>query len=210
VIPVAVSILANLSPKRTKYGKVVGCSTGELMPTIFIVGFRGTGGVTNTRHPHFREPALVRAGHVAIGGVIPDKLIGFSPTPEAIEAAGGELALLELLKEHIAQVGRLQDDTAIFERAKELAAKGERTVVWQWEVEVADETVETIKQWYNEKKEAKYNFPDEIDGTFQPDEYNCALFPSVLGMPLPSSDGNVNKYIDEMVSKGAIRWQTNS
>jgi hypothetical protein len=175
------------------------------MPTLFIVGFRGTGGVTNEKHPRFGEPALVRAGHVALGGVIPDKLIGFSPTPEAIAAAGGELPLLELLKRHIAQVGCLQDDTAIFERAKKLAAEGERTIVYRLNVEVSAETLETIKEWYNTKKEALYNFPHE-DWTFEPNEYNCGLFPALLGVEIPSSSGSIEAYIQDMKDKGATEW----
>jgi hypothetical protein len=175
------------------------------MPTIFIVGFRGTGGLTNPKHQHFSEPALVRAGHVAIGGVIPDKLIGFSPTPEAAEAAGGELALLELLKQHIAQVGCLQDDTAIFERAKELAAKDEPTTVYKLDIEVSDATFETIKTWYNNKKEAMYNFPN-WDDTFEPNEYNCGIFPALLGVPIPSTTGSTTDYVEDMKAKGATKW----
>jgi hypothetical protein len=175
------------------------------MPEIYLVGFRGTGSVTDEESPYFSEPALVRAGHVAIGGVIPDTLIGFSPTPEAAEAAGGELALLKLLKDHIAQHGRLQDDTAVFNRAKALAAQGERTTVFKLTIQVSDETFKTIETWYNDQKEAKYNFPNE-DDTFEPDEYNCGTFPALLGVPIPSHSGSIKTYIGEMILKGAIEW----
>src|SRR5262245_5863765 len=121
------------------------------MPTIFLLGFRGTGGVTDDANPHFSEPALVRAGHVAIGGVIPDVFIGFSPTPEAALAAGGELELLNLLSQHNAQPGRLQDDTEVFHRAKELAVTDDKTTVYKLNIEVTNETLETIKAWYNEQ-----------------------------------------------------------
>ena len=175
------------------------------MPTIFLLGFRGTGGVTDQENRHFSEPALVRAGHVAIGGVIPDIFIGFSPTPEAAEVAGGELELLKLLKAHIAQPGCLQDDTIVFHRAKKLSADNKRVTVYKLNIEVSDETLETIKEWYNEKKEAKYNFPNK-DGTFEPDEYNCGTFPALLGVPIPSSSGLIESYLQVMKDKGASEW----
>ena len=46
------------------------------MPVIQVLVFRGTGGVYNAEHPYYSEPALVRAGHVGVAGVIDDKIIG--------------------------------------------------------------------------------------------------------------------------------------
>lgn len=123
------------------------------MPIIQIVAFRGTGGVIDPDHPYFQQEAgLVRAGHVGLQGVIPGKIIGFSPTPEAAESLGGEQALLEkLVNEHEAQPGCLQDDTRHFQRAYELIVETNgRTTVWEIDVEVSGETLETIKEWYNE------------------------------------------------------------
>ena len=80
------------------------------MPIIRVLIFRGTGGVYNPDHPYHGEPALVRAGHVGVSGVIEGKIIGFHPTSEAAEAIGGEKELLEALKDKQPQPGRLQDD----------------------------------------------------------------------------------------------------
>lgn len=81
------------------------------MKQLTVLVYRGTGGVLNKAHPRYSEPALIRAGHVGVIGLVEgDKVIGFHPTPEAAEAAGGERPLLEKLGRHEAVPGRLQDD----------------------------------------------------------------------------------------------------
>lgn len=90
------------------------------MPIIQVLIFRGTGGVYTEDHQYYSEPALVRAGHVGVIGIIEDKIIGFHPTSEAAEVAGDEKALLDALRQKRPQPGRLQDDDAYFERAFQL------------------------------------------------------------------------------------------
>lgn len=117
------------------------------MPVIQLLAFRGTGGILNQNSPYFEsEPGLIRAGHVGLQGVIEDKIIGFSPAPEAIKSAGSEQKLLDMLvRKHQAQVGQLQDDTAIFNRAYELIDETHRrTTVWMLDVEVSQETIERL------------------------------------------------------------------
>jgi hypothetical protein len=77
------------------------------MPLVQVLIFRGTGGVLNKDHPYYNEPALVRAGHVGLSGVIADKIIGFHPTEAAAEHLGSEEALIEALSRHEPQPGRL-------------------------------------------------------------------------------------------------------
>ena len=168
------------------------------------MGFRGTGGVYNQEHPHYDKPALIRAGHIGLAGIIEGKIIGFSPTPESAEKAGGEKELLEKLRNHEAVPGCLQDDTAIFRQAYEMAQKGENTIVWMIEIEVSQETVEKIRDWYETGKESLYNFP-EFDGSFKPGEYNCATFPVLMGISIPANTGILRTYIAEMSRKGK-KW----
>jgi hypothetical protein len=177
------------------------------MPIIRLLAFRGTGGVFDEEHDYYQEAGLIRAGHVALADVIEGKIIGFSPTPEAAEALGGEQALLEALGEHIAQAGRLQDDTAIFERAQALANQGERTQVWELPIEVSEATLDAIKSWYNEKKEYLYNFPDS-QGNFPEGEANCATFPKHLSIDVPATTGKLSDYLDAMKLKGAKEWSS--
>lgn len=189
---------------RANYHQEGGC-----MPTIRVLIFRGTGGVTKQDHPAYGEPGLVRAGHVGVMGVIEGKIIGFHPTPEAAAALGGEAALLKALIEHQAQPGCLQDDDLYFERAYQLAAEaGERTTVYTYEVDIADETLEAIQSWYNERKEVPYNFP-YADGHFEPGHSNCATFWALhFGIALPEYTGRIERLIDLMkADKEYDIWQ---
>ncbi|MEO1167060.1 MAG: hypothetical protein AAFV98_24985, partial [Chloroflexota bacterium] len=146
------------------------------MPIIQVLIFRGTGGVYNTEHPFHDEPALVRAGHVGLLGVVEDTIIGFHPTPEASNTVGGEKALLSALRENKAQAGRLQNDNRYFERAHDLIGKTEgRTTVYRYEVEISDDTLVKMRSWYNDKEERLYSFPN-TDGSFSKDESHCATF----------------------------------
>lgn len=177
------------------------------MPQITVLIFRGTGGVFNPDHPYHSEPALVRAGHVGMEGIIPGKIIGFHPTDEAAEAIGGEKLLLEALREHDPQPGCLQDDTAVFERAHALVAQTRgRTTVYMYAVDISQQTLETIKQWYNESQEALYNFP-QPDGSFKVGEYNCAMFLNVFNINLPYTTGSIKQIVNDLKLEGYMTWQ---
>lgn len=181
------------------------------MPIIQILIFRGTGGVYNKDHPFYSEPALVRAGHVGVIGIVEDKIIGFHPTPEAAEATGGEKALLEALKQKKPQPGRLQDDDAYFERAFELIeATDSRTSVYMYDVEISEGTLKQIRSWYNEGKEALYNFPHE-DGQFNEQESNCAMYwVEWFKIPLPKRTGNIKVLTKIMKDEEYDIWRPNA
>lgn len=176
------------------------------MPIIQVLIFRGTGGVYNTDHPHFNKPALVCAGHVGVMGVIDDKIIGFHPTPEATDKAGGEKALLEALQQQQPHAGRLQDDNDYFERAYALIeATDGRTTVYTYEVEISEDTLAQIRSWYTEGKEALYNFPDD-DGEFNMGESNCALFWSRFGVDMPVKTRNIKELTRYMKIMRYQKW----
>ena len=177
------------------------------MPIIEVLIFRGTGGVYKSDNPYYDEPALVRAGHVGVRGVIADTIIGFHPTPEA---AGGEKALLDALWDKIPQPGRLQDDDAYFERAHELRdATNGRTTIYMYEVEISEETLNKIRTWYNENREAMYNFPDR-EGRFNEGESNCATFWYRFKIPLPKRTGKIETLTKKMSDEGYETWQPNA
>ncbi|MEL7432615.1 MAG: hypothetical protein AAFN11_01590 [Chloroflexota bacterium] len=176
------------------------------MREITVLIFRGTGGVRRKDHPYHSEPALVRAGHVGISGIIEGKIIGFHPTPEIAEELGGETALITKLEKKEAQPGRLQDDDAFFERASELATETNgRTSVFMYTFDISDKTLDEIRSWYHEKREALYNFP-EVDGQFRPDEYNCAMFWTRFGIELPIKTGSLKRLSDKMRTEEYDTW----
>jgi hypothetical protein len=178
------------------------------MPKVSVIGFRGTG---NFKSPKYRDkPGLIKAGHVGIQLEGDKRIFGFSPAPKVIEAVGGEDKLLELLLEHNAQIGTIQDDTTIFELAYQLHQKGERTEVIVWEQDLTEKEFEAIQNdlldWFESQKTYLYNLPFE-DGTFEKDQCNCAIFPKLLGITIPSENGNLRVYLETMREKGAKLWQ---
>ena len=181
------------------------------MKQITIVSFRGTG----FRHTKYKkEPGLVRAGHVGfIFEDEPETIYGFHPTQEAEDKAGGLNELIELLKKHERQPGTVQNDTEVFDRAYELAEQGEldrRTEVYQLTYELEDDAYQTARKkvldLHETQEEMWYNFPYK-DGRFAEDECNCAIFPGRIGIPIPSTNGMVSEYIEEMRRQGAKVWQ---
>jgi filamentous hemagglutinin len=178
---------------------------------VTIIAFRGVG---YRRSEHKKEPALIQVGHVGI--MFEDDLetiYGFHPTQETVDAVGGLDELINLLKKRERQPGTVQDDTLVFIRAYELAQKGElgrRTQVYQITYDLDDEAYDTARaevlDLYQTQGKIWYNFP-KTDGRFDEDECNCALFPSLVGIPIPSANGMVSEYIQEMRSKGATLWQ---
>lgn len=181
------------------------------MPIIQVLIFRGTGGVYTEDHQYYSEPALVRAGHVGVIGIIEDKIIGFHPTSEAAEVAGDEKALLDALRQKRPQPGRLQDDDAYFERAFQLTeATNGRTTVYIYDVEISEETLNEIRSWYNESKEALYSFPN-ASGQFNERHSNCAMFWFTwFNIPLPKQTGSIKELVEIMKDEEYETWVPNA
>jgi len=171
------------------------------MKTIWLIGFRGT----SFRAEQYKdESLLIRAGHVgfAFEGD-EERIFGFHPTDAAARAIGDPEAVIAWLKKLNTLPGTLQDDTAIFRRAHELAKGGARTQVWQMPIEVSNEAFERIKNltmlWYTEETTFLYSFPPEA---LLPDRDNCATFPRRLGLPLPEPTGQLLYYVPVLIERG--------
>ena len=61
-------------------------------------------------------------------------------------------------------------------------------------------------QWYNDGRVFQYNLPNH-DGKFEPNEYNCAVFPKLIGIDIPLENGKVYEYVEKMKELGATKWQ---
>ena len=179
---------------------------------IYLLGFDGT---TFRDKRYIEKHPLIRSGHVGLQFEDDPRIWGFSPSPAAEKAAGSIEALINQLKNHLRQPGIIQDDTLVFHEAHSMYRDGEpltEVLILTYEVSAADfyRIKQTLLEWYNTKKEFWYNFPT-WEGTFNQDEYNCATFPQVLGLPLPSENGLLETYLRLMKDeKGATPWQPNS
>lgn len=178
------------------------------MKHVYIIGFVGTG----IRDARYRdEHGLIQLGHVGLTFEgEPDIILGFHPTPEAIKAIGGQEAALMWLrnrKDGNRLEGCLQNDVAIFERAYDISQTNPQTTVWQMVQELDDEIfVQCQAQaftWYNEKRIFPYALPlpsREIAWD------NCATFPRHLGLELPETSGQLQRYIPILEANGTL-WK---
>lgn len=178
------------------------------MKSIFLIGFEGVG----FRNPKYEmENGLIRAGHVGFAFEdAPEEIYGFHPSAEAVERAGGEAAVFQLLIRGDVIDGTLQIDTEIFKRAAELAELGARTPVWQLEISVTEDELERIRsqalEWYNTQQVFQYAFPRRTT-PLTDERDNCATFPRRLGIPLPEQSGQLSWYIEAMMAHGEP-WKT--
>ncbi|MEP7287760.1 MAG: hypothetical protein ABI947_18555 [Chloroflexota bacterium] len=127
---------------------IVGENLESTTKTIRLVGFRGIGGNEGAYlNPDWvQEHDLIKAGHVGISFDQGKTIFGFWPSKAAAENAGGSEALVQLLKDGESVLGRVYDDTTIFQRAFEFSQEGASTDVWQMSIEVSPEEFDQIEQ----------------------------------------------------------------
>jgi hypothetical protein len=171
------------------------------MKKIYLIAFRGTG-FRDEKFVH--ENTLIRAGHVGFSFEGDEtSIFGFHPTPEAVKAVGGDESAIAWLREKNTLEGTVQQDYSVFARAAELVTQGARTRVWQFVVEMDDETFEHVRQqalqWYNEKRVFPYAFPPDEP---KADRDNCATFPRRLGLPVFNPVGQIKDYVRVLEARG--------
>jgi hypothetical protein len=182
------------------------------MKQVYLVGFRGTG----FRDSRFiDQDPLIRAGHVGIAFEgYEGRIIGFHPTPEAVERVGGNEKVIEKLKSrdktNNTLEGMLQEDYDIFRHAYELAQRERQdddpdTTVFQYAIELPDAEFERILHqvmtWYNEGETFLYAFPIR---PLMDDRDNCATFPRRLGLPVLDDIGQIRDYVAALKQRGEV------
>src|SRR5574341_2486906 len=121
------------------------------MKTIHLLAFRNM----DFRNPIYaHEPGLIRVGHVGLQLEGDPAIYGFHPTPEAIEAIGGDEAAFQWLKARHMLDGAVFDDTSIFHRAHQLVSQHQTTThVYALEYQFPDAKFDTIqaqlREWHN-------------------------------------------------------------
>jgi hypothetical protein len=169
--------------------------------TIRVLAFRGIG---THREAARQEAGLIRVGHVGVQFEESDIIYGFHPTAKAVAAIGGIDKAIAHLKAGGTLMGTVQDDTAIFERARTLSVIYKRSVVWQIDYTLSDADYARIRRqvlgWYARRTPFLYGFA-RVGGSD-----NCATFLRRLrGLPLPHGANWLELYVREL-RKSARRW----
>jgi hypothetical protein len=175
------------------------------MKSVYLIGFVGVG-MRDNRYK--QEHGLIIMGHVGIAFEgRKNQILGFHPTPEAIEKLGDSATVMNWLRNRKTLDGCLQNDTEIFKRAYYLSQENPNITVWQYTITLQDNEFDKIQSqamtWYNEKVIFSYGLPIK-EGVQAWD--NCATFPKQLGLPIPEPSGYLVVYIPALKSQGK-QWQ---
>jgi hypothetical protein len=169
---------------------------------ISIFGFRGAGGVNDLLAPDAPHPYSV-TGHVGYSFDGGETIYGFGPkVPENMSAFDA----VQSLKNKASYPGQVTNDTEVFrsvaEHPLESRGGGLQTVVEQ-KIPVSQEQFDAIKAQHdaagvnNPMGDVLYGFPGP-DG----ESFNCATYPSKLGIPIPETSGNLRNYMPALEEKG--------
>jgi hypothetical protein len=183
---------------------------------IMLVGFRGGG-------PRFSEELLpesggVYTGHIGISFDGGHTIYGF--TPKSSNSFG---ETIKMLRSGDSFPGQVNDDTSMFFQAlsfkDDIISSGSdkrkylkvvtpsglvyfRLEAYVWEKDYPDEEYERVNRLVFEELINSsglyklYGFPGALDS------FNCATWPSTVGVEIPESSGALKKYIPELIRRG--------
>ncbi len=175
---------------------------GGDQPTISIIGFRGAArgsGSEDIVHPY------QYTGHVAYS-LDGSTIWGFGP-------AAGDTPAAEVLARLAARgdyPGVITPDQNVFAMVAQnpLPARGGGLqTVYEWKIPVTPEQFEAIQAAHDllvargAMNDIRYQFPPRT-GDWPPNTYNCATFPSCLGIPIPETTGQLRLYMPELERLG--------
>ncbi|WGG52039.1 DUF4150 domain-containing protein [Rugamonas sp. DEMB1] len=186
--------------------KVVGgdgaARVGGSELTVSIFGFRGAGSTRAILAVDALHPYVV-TGHVGYSFDGGATIYGFGP-----KMPGGMSAYeaVQSLKKGGSYPGIITNDTAIFESVAKnpaLGRDGVRQVVIESKIPVSQAQLDSIMAAHEKigvnssMDNILYGFPGKNSCTF-----NCATFPSELGIPIPEATGNMRNYMPELEKAG--------
>jgi len=182
---------------------------------IDIFAYRGTG----FKDPKYsNEHGLIQAGHIGVSTDGGNTIYGFHPSPEAIRQLEEEgVNVMEFLKSGGALRGQLQDDTAIFIRANELAQLGAPTQVYRLPQTVSQNHFQAVEAEIQNQIQNGSPYPSWYAFPFRDESgnnrtmpiqcNNCATWPRTLGLwTHPSQTGQLRVYMNDMKDAGATEW----
>ncbi len=177
-------------------------AAGTNQPAITLYGFRGAGStqdllMTDAPHPY------VVTGHVGYSFDGGQQIFGFGPK---VPVGMPVYDAVQSLRNGASYPGIITDDTALFRSVAENPAVGRGglpQVVIQQKIPVSQADFDAIKAAHdavginNPINNVFYGFPGKNICTF-----NCATFPSSLGIPIPEASGNMRLYFPELEKLG--------
>ena len=134
-----------------------------------------------------RFECLIYTGHVGISFAAPDMpIFGFNPNPDTNKID----IIFDTLKQGGAYPGKVSCDTQAFEMAKERGIE-----VKVSENSFSESEYNEIRRLFLEelhKSKYRYSFPGGKG------DCNCATWPAKINIPIPTSDGNMKKYMENI------------
>jgi hypothetical protein len=180
---------------------------GSGLRQVEIVGYRGTGGFGSLNAASSSTDAGMVTGHIGVSFDGGTTIYGFHPDkPPSMSIAD----LINNIKgsegvEGVTYPGILRNDNPQFT----FAASNGRTVI-QAPVLVAEGQFDYLRTWYTSNLETplsvQYGFPGKPG--WNTCVFNCATFPSYLGMPIPEYGGQLRNYIPALEKiPGVEAWK---
>ena len=173
-----------------------------LEPSVSLFGFRGAGTTTDLLSVEAPHPYVV-TGHVGYSFDAGATIYGFGP-----KVPGGMSAYeaVQSLKNGTSYPGMITNDTAVFEsvtRNPAMGRGGVPQVVIEQKIPVSQAQLNAMMKAHegigvgNPMDTVLYGFPGQNACTF-----NCATFPSRLGIPIPEASGNMRTYMPSLEKAG--------
>ncbi|CAH0446079.1 hypothetical protein LMG9673_04749 [Ralstonia pseudosolanacearum] len=177
-------------------------AAGTNQPAITLYGFRGAGSTQDLLAADAPHPYVV-TGHVGYSFDGGQQIFGFGPK---VPVGMSVYDAVQSLRNGANYPGIITDDTALFRSVAENPAVGRGgvpQVVIQQKIPVSQADFDAIKAAHdavginNPINNVSYGFPGKNVCTF-----NCATFPSSLGIPIPEASGNMRLYFPELEKLG--------
>ena len=170
------------------------------MTPIWVFAFPFGG---RAMYPYINTRPQLLLGHVGIS-LDGRRIWGFSPFAPEIEP----VELVQRLQRHKSFPGIVQDDTALFHQAQDLADEGYPSQVWMWEQNYSW-LARTLITWplrgdvrRSPMDDKSYQLPPPNRGC-----YNCGTYPLSIGVTLPERSGNMTRLMRAIQEKGGYPWQ---
>ena len=177
-------------------------STVDEVPAVSIFGFRGAGSAKDLLAPDAPHPYVI-TGHVGYSFNGGETIYGFGPK------VGDEMSAPDAVKSLMkgaSYPGAISDDTGVFRSVANNSAvdrSGDPQVVIEQRIAFLRAQFDRIRKEHDRiradspSEDVLYSFPGRNECAF-----NCATFPSKLGIPIPEKTGNMRTYMPSLADAG--------